>query len=128
MQNSIFIAKLVGPIITAFGLALMLNRNAVEEIIETALQHKSVTILAGLPPLLAGLAIVNTHNIWTAGLPLVITLFGWLALIGGLSRVLVPGVTQSAGKSLLKMSAALPAAFSLWIALGVYLIYQGYLA
>jgi len=128
MQNSIFIAKLVGPVVTAFGLSLLLNRDAIQEMIDTALSHKAVIVLAGLPPLIAGLAIVNTHNSWTAGLPLVITLFGWLAVIGGLLRIIFPGVAQTAGKLILKNNAILPVATAVWLAFGAYLVYQGYLA
>ena len=41
--------------------------------------------------LVAGLAIVLGHDIWTGGaLPVVVTLFGWLLLVSGLALLLIP--------------------------------------
>ena len=38
----------------------------------------------------AGLAIVRAHNRWVAAWPVLVTVLGWLALIGGLCRMLFP--------------------------------------
>ena len=48
--------------------------------------------------MLAGMALVLTHNVWTADWPLLITLLGWLGVIGGAVRIIVPQGTQEIGR------------------------------
>jgi len=128
MQNSIFIAKLIGPVIAAFGLTMLLNRDAIIEMIDASLRSKAIIIVAGLPTFLVGLAIVNTHNFWASSWPVAITIFGWLAMIGGLMRILFPSTMQAAGAMVFKQRFVLPVASAIWLAFGVYLGYQGYIA
>jgi len=49
------------------------------------IQEPPILYLAGLLGVTAGLAIVLAHNIWSGGaLPIIVTLFGWAALIKGI--------------------------------------------
>ena len=58
--------------------------------------------LSGVLSLLAGLAIVIAHNRWSGGWPVIITVLGWLMVIGGVIRIVVPQVVQTvAGDRLL---------------------------
>lgn len=65
---------------------------------------KRVVIGEGLPAgvdlngailFVAGLAIVRAHNVWTWLWPVIITLVGWIALIGGLWRMAAPNAPQA---------------------------------
>jgi len=47
----------------------------------------------------AGPAIVRAHNRWTRGWPALITLVGWLAMLGGLGRMVAPVSAQQAGQT-----------------------------
>ena len=51
--------------------------------------------LSGVLSLLAGLAIVIAHNRWSGGWPVIITVLGWLMVIGGVIRIVVPQVVQT---------------------------------
>ena len=51
--------------------------------------------LSGVLSLLAGLAIVIAHNRWSGGWPVIITVLGWLMVIGGVIRIVVPQVMQT---------------------------------
>ena len=44
---------------------------------------------------MAGLAIIRAHNRWTWRWPVIVTLTGWIALIGGLWRMAVPDAPQA---------------------------------
>jgi hypothetical protein len=49
------------------------------------IQEPPLLYLAGLTGVTAGLAIMLAHNIWSGGaLPIMVTLFGWAALIKGI--------------------------------------------
>ncbi len=77
--------------------------------------------------LLAGLAIVNTHNLWVAGWPVIITIFGWLAVVGGIIRIGFPGIVKAIAETMLARTAVLRVLALFQIALGAYLMVEGYL-
>jgi hypothetical protein len=53
--------------------------------------------------LVAGLAIVRVHNVWSGGWRVVVTVLGWLAVISGLLRMFLPfwaaGIASTLGQS-----------------------------
>ena len=128
MQNSILIAKLIGPVIAALGLTLLVNRGVFDRLIEEASSNKGLIVLMGVPTLLAGLAIVTTHNVWAWNWSVAITIFGWLAVVGGLLRTLLPGLVQALGGRVLKLPYLMTVAGVIWTGFGLYLSYYGYLA
>ncbi len=77
--------------------------------------------------LLAGLAIVNTHNLWVAGWPVIIMIFGWLAVVGGIVRIAFPGITKAIAEAMLARTAVLRVLALLQVLLGAYLMVEGYL-
>ena len=87
MQTSILIARLIGPLLVMTGLIMLVTSQAVQDMAREFLASRALIFIAGVLALLGGLAIVNTHNVWTAGWPVIITIFGWLAVIGGIVRM-----------------------------------------
>jgi hypothetical protein len=94
----------------------------------TALVHNPPALyLAAVFTLVAGLAMVLGHNVWSGGaLQVVVTLVGWTALIKGLlSLFLTPGTLgDSLGVLHYEQLFYLYAAIAL--ILGVYLTYGGF--
>ncbi len=88
MSNSKHIAKLLGPFLIAMTISEMLNPRIWDTVAVTQ------TYLAGSLWLLAGLAIIRSHNYWVFKWPIMITLIGWFAIFGGLSRMFFPGPVQ----------------------------------
>ena len=79
--------------------------------------------------LLAGLAMVLSHNVWSGGtLPVVVTLFGWIILLRGLFLLMLPHETIvrlfeiSRFADLFYLYTAIP------LILGLYLTYTGFTA
>ena len=52
--------------------------------------------------LAAGLAIVLNHNLWTPSWRVLVTLLGWLFVIGGAVRIVVPQQSEAMGRWMLK--------------------------
>ena len=126
METSIFIARLIGPLVIVVGLTALVSPKALLEMAQEFLASRALIFLAGVLALLAGLTVVNTHNVWTAGWPVIITLFGWLAIAGGIVRIAFPGFTQSFGKTILAKEATLRVIAACQAALGAYLSFVGY--
>ena len=70
----------------------------------------------------AGLAIVRAHNVWTPRWPVLITLVGWVGVVGGLSRMAAPVLAQQAGRSASVVHGSLVAL----LAIGIILTFKSY--
>ncbi len=128
MQRSIFLAKLIGPFLAVCGVALMLNADVFRLIGDEIIKSHALVYLAGLLALVAGLALVNTHNVWVAGWPVIITILGWISLVAGVIRVVFPRVVETLGTAML---ASISNNFIVGeglvcLALGLWLSYAGY--
>lgn len=89
MNRSRFLAGLIGPTLSAVGVSIILNPGLVVDLAETVQGEIAFVLVAGLLALVAGLAIVMSHNLWR-GWPAIVTIFGWLSVFGGLVRILFP--------------------------------------
>jgi hypothetical protein len=69
---------------------MMFHKQAVVEMATGLLRDPHEMFLTGVLTLIAGLAMVLAHNIWSGGvLPVVVTIVGWLTLIKGFMFLLL---------------------------------------
>jgi hypothetical protein len=127
MQTSIFIARLIGPVMLVIGLSVFANPHTFREISEEFLASRALLFLSGLLIMPAGLAIVLTHNIWTLDWRVLITLFGWLNVIGGAVRLRAPTYLIQTGRALLRRPRFTTVAAAIWVVLGLLFCFFGYL-
>ena len=128
MQRSIFLAKLIGPLLAVCGVALIFNADAFRTIGDEIVKSPALVYIAGLLALTAGLAIVNTHNEWTPDWRVAITLLGWLCVVIGIIRlVFVGSIGVIAGSVLAIVSNGWIVGEGIVIlALGTWLSFKGY--
>jgi uncharacterized protein YjeT (DUF2065 family) len=126
MDTSILIARLMGPVLVVIGLVALLDAEGFRALGREFMASRGLLYLAGLLTFVAGLAIVNTHNLWVAGWPVIVTLYGWLALVGGLVRLALPAATRSLGEAMLRQPASLRLAGATHLLLGAVLVLMGY--
>ena len=127
MQTSRFLARLIGPFLVAIGAGLLVNTDAFAAMAEEFLKSHALIFISGLLTLTAGLAIVNTHNIWAADWRVIITIFGWLGVIGGALRIVFPQLVAQIGTAMLAQRGAVVGAWIVVLLLGLWLSYLGYL-
>jgi hypothetical protein len=126
MSNSIFIARLIGPVMLVIGLAVFANQRAFRDMAEEFLASRALLFLSGLLIMPMGLAIVLTHNVWTADWRVLITLFGWLNAIGGAVRLLAPDRIMRTGIVMLRRPGFVTIAAAIWVALGLLFCLFGF--
>ena len=115
MQTSVFLARLIGPVMLVVGIAVFANQRAFRDMAEEFLASPALLFLSGLLIMPMGLAIVLAHNVWTADWRVLITLFGWLNAIGGAVRLAAPDTVEMPR----------PTAAPLVLALGITLVAAG---
>jgi hypothetical protein len=125
MPAAVFIARLVGPIYLAIGIGIVLNGSFYSGLVAEAVRSPTLIYLSGLLALAPGLAIVNVHRSWS-GWPVVITIIGWLLVIGGVIRLVLPASTASLATHLYANPAALLIVAIILIVVGAFLTVMGY--
>ena len=125
MDTSLFLARMIGPVLLAIGVALLINQASVREMAAEFLGSKALVFMSGVLSLLAGLAIVLTHNVWDASWPVAITLLGWVMAIGGVFRIVFPDSVKSMGSGLLASPALLTVSGVAYGLLGAAFCYLG---
>ena len=125
MERSRYIAGLIGPLLGLLGLSVLLNRELAPALAEQLSRDLGLIVVSGGLLLVAGLAIVRSHNVWT-GWPVLVTLLGWLAVIGGVLRILIPGRLAALAPSLVQNGGIVTGASVLVLVLGVYITAMGY--
>jgi len=123
---SIWLARLMGPIIVLLALSMIWNPRGLLLLSRQFIVDKPLVLISGVLATLAGLCIVNLHNVWLWGWQVVITLFGWALLIGGGLRVLAPDFVSEIGEEMLKWEGLVRWIGCLWGLVGAYLSYHGY--
>ncbi len=128
MATSIFIAKLLGPFFLVTGAGILVNAKGYRAMAEDFLASPAMIYLAGVLALVGGLAIVIVHNRWALEWPLLITIFGWAGLIGGIFRMTFPELVTRIGGAFMKRQALLKVGALVILVGGTYLSYHGYFA
>jgi hypothetical protein len=126
MTNSELIAGLAGPVLMAVAAALLINRRTVANLITGTLNGPEFIFFSGIFTLLAGLAIVRTHNIWSAEWTLLVTVFGWLCVIGGIARIIWPEHVTGLRNAMMRSENAITAWALASLLLGAFLTAKGY--
>lgn len=116
MTNSKQIAGLLGPTLIALTLTESINLDIWTN------TPTPVVYLSGALLFVAGLSIIHVHNRWTGSWPVLVTLIGWLAMLGGLIRMIAPGFAQR----LVQTTTALYPWLMMGLAVGIFLTFKAY--
>lgn len=126
MTNAELIAGYAGPLFMAVAVALLINRRTVVGLIADLSNGPGIIFFAGILTLLAGLAIVRAHNVWSAEWTVLVTVIGWLCVIGGIIRIVWPDRVASMRDAVMKSENAITAWALVALALGAFLTAKGY--
>ena len=126
MQRSVYLAKLIGPVLVVIGLGMLLNGPVYVAMATQFLHSHALIYFSGLLTMVAGLALVLAHNEWKGDWRLIITILGWLGIIGGAVRLLAPQYVEVYGASALAYPAAMMICGFVVLVAGAVLAYFGY--
>ena len=120
------IGGLVGPTLVAIAIAMLFNVGSMPLIAAQVARDPALILLSGILLLVAGIAMVRAHNVWSRDWTVLVTILGWLALLGGLARMFFPirlaGIAAQAGTS----RALLIGSAIILLLLGAFLSYKAY--
>jgi hypothetical protein len=104
----------------------LLNLQHYIALIGEAVRSPMQIYIAGLLALAGGLAILNAYRAWTADWRVVVTVLGWLMVIGGLFRIVLPRLTAGLAIAIYSGSVAMAVVGVIVLIVGGYLSFEGY--
>ncbi|MBG91061.1 MAG: hypothetical protein CL521_04515 [Actinobacteria bacterium] len=125
-MSSILLAKFLGIFLTVLGLGTILNHQHLTSAVDEITKSKALGLVSGIVPLLLGSILVSTHHVLVSGLPMIITIIGYVFLISGIIRIMFPDIWV---KLIRNNKEVLPLSLVglLMTLLGFVLIYFGFL-
>ena len=126
MKTSRVVARLLGGMLFVSGAGILLNTVGYRATADEFLHGVGLIYMTGVMALLAGLAIVNLHNVWTRDWRLLVTLIGWFAVGDGLLRVTAPQFIAGFDAWYIAQPGFLIGSGFIVLALGVFLSFKGY--
>src|ERR1700687_2465627 len=79
--RTIYLGRLIGFYCVLMALAMLSHKQATVETMTALVHGAPLLFFASIVALVAGLAIVLAHNVWSGGaLPVVVTFVGWISL------------------------------------------------
>jgi hypothetical protein len=126
METSQLIAKFIGPVMLVAALSALLNTRQIMAIFEDFIKSPALIFIAGVMTLVMGLTLVIFHNHWVADWTVIITIFGWIGIAGGIMRMAFPMLAIETGKRMIGQTKMLVVIGVINILLGSFLTYKGY--
>lgn len=83
MEKSLILAEFWGWYLILFFTIIMINTKRVKQMYEYVKDEKLLFIIS-LIAIIIGLINIMMHNLWTSDWRIIITLFGWIALLKGI--------------------------------------------
>jgi hypothetical protein len=122
----ILIARLIGPLFAVLGLGMLLNATFYAAAVGQGAHSPVLIAIAGMATLVAGLAILNAYRAWTADWRVLVTVIGWIFIIAGLIRLILPTLAETLAPAVYSGPAALMVAGVVVLIVGGILSFEGY--
>jgi len=121
-MNALFIAQILGIFFVVAGLSMVANSKGTAAAIEASVENKGILWIWGILALLVGAVVVTLNNVWVGGLPILVTVIGWIAVIKGVFILIFPRAAVSLYRSFNK-SGVLVFCGAVAFVLGLVLLY-----
>ncbi|HEX9322719.1 MAG TPA: hypothetical protein VF913_11450 [Xanthobacteraceae bacterium] len=127
--RTVFLARLIGPFAILLSLSELVHKQQTVETAAALVRDRPLLLMIAMMGLLAGLAMVLAHNVWSGGaLPVVITLFGWILLIRGAVMLFLSPEAVAGMLEFFRFEQLLYFYAGVTLLLGLYLAYAGFRA
>jgi uncharacterized protein YjeT (DUF2065 family) len=126
MELSLFLAQVMGIVISAFAIASLIRPAIIRDAIRDFDHESFARLVIGCMAIALGAVLVLTHNVWVKDFRVVITIFGWTALLKGIGYLVAPKLAVNFTKSMLKSKGQMQLFLLVCLALGIYLAYTGF--
>jgi uncharacterized protein YjeT (DUF2065 family) len=108
------------------GIGILVNPGFYKKLFEDFIDNAAILYLGGIMALTIGYLILTFHNTWTKDLSVIITIFGWLAMIKGLVILIRPKIIITLSKAMVQKENILKIEAIVIIILGLAFSFLGF--
>jgi hypothetical protein len=91
LSRTLFLARLIGLFLIVVSLAMLVQKQGLETAMAALVHDRAALLVVAMLGLLAGLAMILAHNVWSGGvLPVTVTVIGWLLLLRNALILVLP--------------------------------------
>ncbi|MGZ5862938.1 MAG: hypothetical protein ACXWKB_06605 [Methyloceanibacter sp.] len=130
MTIEIYIPRLMGPVLLTIGVGMVMGMltegEGYSSLLKEFISSRALIFVTGVLALVAGLAIVNAHNLWVPDWRVIVTVLGWLMIVRGIMNLVFPATVQTLGDRMIASHAGVLAGAALTIVLGAIFSIMGY--
>jgi len=128
-SRTIYLGKLMGLYCVIVALVMISHKETVVETMTALVHDAPVLFFVSIMAMIAGLAVVLAHNVWSGGaLPVLVTLVGWISLIKGLIFMFLPPATSVEYFESLRYGQLFYVYMSITLAIGICLTWFSFRA
>ncbi len=121
-----YLAEIWGISIVVICLSLLIKERYLRRLF-ASVEESNNLFLWGIISFVIGIATVLAHNVWIKNWQVVVTIFGWAALLKGLSLLFFPEPAKKWVKKL-ENASFLPIALVIGVFIGLVITYFGFTA
>ena len=130
MTTSRYIARLMGPVLLIIGIGMIMGMltegDAYSSLLKEFIGSRALIFVTGVLALVAGLAVINAHNLWVRDWRVIVTVLGWLFILRGFMNLVFPATVQTLGDRMIASHAGVLAGAAVTVVLGAILSIMGY--
>lgn len=121
-----YLATVIGWYLIIFSVYLFVNRDNAVSIMREAMSNRPLFFVIAVMTVILGLLMVASHNIWVKDWTVVVTIFSWLVLVGGLLRLFIPETVLRMGSKVTSDPSRLFLLAAILMLVGLYLLLHVY--
>src|SRR4030066_757137 len=91
----------MGPVMLIIGIGMiggmLTEGDAYSSLMKEFIGSRALIFITGALALVAGLAVVNAHNLWVPDWRVIVTVLGWLLILRGIMNLVFPTTVQTLG-------------------------------
>jgi len=126
MNQSRFLAKVLGLYLIIVALAYLVNMSVYTGIITNLLNNNALMIITAFMTLIIGLLLVVAHNVWEFSWRVIITIVGWLTLIKAVCLLFFPDYMNHMNLQILQNTSVISISLFIDLILGLILLFFGF--
>lgn len=123
-----YLLQILGPFFLLVSVSLFVNKSFYQSMVDDMGKNKALLFLSGFLTFVMGMLMVLAHNVWGTAAEVVVSFFGWMALLKGAAYILMPEKMFTFAKRFKGSIRYLSFAGGLYMALGVWATWVSYFA
>lgn len=121
-----FLGIVIGWYLVITSLYLLLRYEQAKAVMTEVMEQRGLLFVLAIITLIMGLMMVTVHNVWVLAWPVLITLFAWLTLLGGIMRLFCPETVIRIGRAFLNDPVKMNIAALIFLIIGLFLLFEVY--